>query len=95
MKSILEAIQKHPGAFIATAKARAMTSPSYMNRGYHITLANAIQTEDWNIVREIITNENYRRAFEGVVHCLKMYGGLDDHLELHQIFTLFENDMMV
>lgn len=94
MQSVLEAIQKHPGAFIATAKARAMTSPSYMNRGYHITLANAIQSEDWDIVRELITNPNYQRAFEGVVHCLHLYGGLDQ-LERDQVLTLVATEMMV
>lgn len=94
MNSILDAIKQYPEAFIQTARSRANTSPSHMNRTNHIKLVNAIREQNWDEVSEIITNPYYYRAFEGVVHCLGLYGGLE-HDQLYPILMLHENGMII
>lgn len=77
MQSILDAIKKYPAHFASTAAHRAGTTPSEINKRKHIELQQAIQTQNWEKVKEIIKDPQYYHALKGVVYCLEQVTGID------------------
>lgn len=94
MQSVFEAIKQFPTEFIITARARAKTSPSYSNIANHLKLADAIESENWDTVRAVITDPNYARAFEGVVNTLGHYADIH-HKDQYTIMMLLADNFIV
>ncbi|CAH9013479.1 conserved hypothetical protein [Vibrio phage 277E43-1] len=92
MKTLLEAIQKHPDTFIYTLQSRASTTPSESNKRNHMLLAAYISGQDWEGVGEILLNPQYRNALDGVVICLNMDY---DFTEKNKIVSLFNEEKFV
>lgn len=92
MKTLLEAIKKHPQVFIDTCRARANTTPSVINKSNHLQIAIAIENSLWYHVERLLADCTYHKPLEGVVFCLK----LDyDMSEKGKIIKLFENGDLV
>tara|TARA_Y100001956_G_scaffold62345_1_gene62354 strand:+ start:663 stop:935 length:273 start_codon:yes stop_codon:yes gene_type:complete len=90
MKTLLEAIQKHPDTFIHTLQHRQFTSVS--NKEVHQKMIDAIDAKDWESVSESLTDAWYRKPLEGVVFCLKMDY---DFTEKSKIIKLFKKGKLV
>lgn len=94
MQSIFEAIKKYPMEFMATVSSRAGTTPSEVNRRNHTALQAAIQTQNWEKVKELIQNPAYYAALNGVVYCLENYTGIEIK-EWCSICSLMDNNKII
>lgn len=94
MNTLLEAIQKHPEAFIDTVKQRAMTTPSVVNGMLHLELASRIENSKWEGAKEILSSEDYYEPLNGVIFCLSRYSYLEGD-EWCKIVDLFNEGKIV
>jgi len=94
MNTLLEAIQKHPEAFISTLEARAMTTPSQQNKDNHTCLSVFIKYDNWDSVQQILLDYDYRKPLEGVVYCLSRYSGIDNSV-WNKIVNIYEEGKLV
>ena len=76
MKTLLEYIKLYPEAFIATATARSLTTPSKQNHNNHLLLVESISSGKWVYVGNIITMPEYQSPLDGVIACLNDYSNL-------------------
>lgn len=76
--NLLDYIKQYPDAFIYTAERRSGTTPSPTNRMNHTIFSEAIATEDWDTVEELVNLPEYRKPLDGVVTCLISYSVLDN-----------------
>lgn len=74
MNTALDAIKKFSDEFIYTARSRASTTPCMENKinhtELHVAIKLALITGKWSDVEEIISRENYKKAFKRLVWCL-------------------------
>lgn len=94
MQNIFEAIKKYPMEFMDSASHRSCTTPSEINRRNHIKLQQAIQTENWEQVKELIKDPSYYSPLRGVVFCLSRSADLtmQDH---HTICELMDQNQII
>lgn len=93
MQTILEAIQKFPNEFASTAAARSCTTPSEINKRHHLKLQQAIQTKDWDKVKEVIKDPSYYSGLRGIVYCLSHYSPIEMRAH-HAICELMDQNQI-
>lgn len=88
INTLLDSIKAYPEVWIDTALMRSNTTPSILNREYHLLLVGFIEGEKWEDAEEVLTAYGYRKPLEGVVFCLNTHGrlGYEEHSEIVKLF---------
>ena len=94
MNTLLEAIQKHPEAFIDTCTARASTTPSEANKYNHKLTVSLIRNKSWYNLSLHLRKQEYQQSLDGVVFCLSHYSYLEGD-EWCKIVDLFNEGKIV
>ena len=75
--TLLQLIKRFSGEFSYTVSRRAMTTSSKTNKTNHEALSEAVDFEDWELVKSIINLPEYSKPLEGVIYCMSSYTSLD------------------